>query len=256
MSDSNDIKETTTSATPSVDAPEFLEIMAQVTSYFKGKWKLDEDSYNDLYQDLYLAFKERQMEQVIKYYRPEAGQFEDYFRRAAYNKCRELLRSKNIRQKKEEPLDLEDIFHGSDAADPEKQIIAEDIIKRECYKIDMFIQLLSKHKSRLELLLKLYSRIILKKTDLIAYYRQIARSLMRSALLVFGTSYADLQDQDVMQGIFPVVQAKEPEVQQVNSLRRWLDRQINRLTDHMNQLGDYQYEHASLRNALLIYFQK
>lgn len=245
--------------TPTVDlldSPEYLSIIEQVSKYFKRKWDMEQHSVEDLFQDVYLVFKERQMAKVVQFYDANAGNFEDYFRRAVYNKCRELLRARQVQVTRTEGLDAS-MFNAvqNNYDNPESETIWKETLRTECYKIDMFIQLLTQHKDRLILLLKLYARLILSKNDLLAYYKFITKSLMNRLILVFGINYASLQDQMVMEHVFPLIQAKEPEVNQVSSLRRWLDRQITKLTDFLNKLSPFNYEHQTLRSALMVYFK-
>lgn len=240
-----------------LDSKEYLDILAQVSGYFKNKSRLDSSTSEDLYQDLYLSFKEKQMAIVIAHYNAEVGNFSGYFRRAAYNKCRELLRSKRITDNRTDPIDKDDFIHQviNKSDDPESKTIANELVQQEFYKLDMFINLLSKQPRRLRLLLKLYTRIILKKADLKHYHPNITKTLINQALLLFGINYLHLQDKQVMEYIFPVIQNREPEVNQVSSLRRWFDRQINKLIDYLNAPGQWTYNNSALRNILSLYFK-
>lgn len=240
-----------------LDSKEYLDILAQVSDYFTNKWRLDSSTAEDLYQDLYLSFKEKQMAIIMAHYNAEVGNFTGYFRRAAYNKCRELLRSKRITDNRTDSIDKDDFIHQfiDKSDDPESKAIANELVQREFYKLDMFINLLSKQPRRLRLLLKLYTRIILKQADLKHYHQNITKTLSRQILMLFGINYLDLQDQQVMQHIFPVIQNREPEINKASSLRRWFDRQINKLTDYLNAPGQWTYNNSALRNILSLYFK-
>ncbi len=239
-----------------LDAQLYLDILRQVTGYFQRKRKLDSDDSGDLYQDLYLAFKEKQMALVVQHYDAQAGSFEDYFRRAAYNKCRELLRSKYTRESRTATGSVDVLLEQRPShTDPEAEMVIKESLTREYYKLDMFIKLLAKHKERLMLLLKLYSGLTLKKEDLFVYYRNIQKHLIRRVLLLFGVNYSHMEDQAVIEGIFPVISSKEPEVSKASSLRRWLDRQINKITEYLNNLEEFRYNNTSLRSLLLLYFK-
>lgn len=240
-----------------LDSQPYLDMLSQIVGYFKKRWRLEPSIAEDLFQDLYLSFKEKQMAIVIAHYDAEVGNFSDYFRRAAYNKCRELLRSMRVADARTDSLDKDDFVQQiiNKSENPESKSIANELIQRECYRLDMFIKLLTKQSQRLRLLLRLYARIVLKREDLKDYHPGIARDLLSRALMLFGISYLHLQDQQIMEQIFPVIQDREPAVKQVSSLRRWFDRQINKLTDYLNNGELQNYNNSAIRNILTLYFK-
>ncbi len=246
-----------TPTTDLLDSKQYLDMLSQIVGYFTRKWRLQPSASEDLFQDLYLSFKEKQMAIVITHYDAEVGSFPDYFRRAAYNKCRELLRSRRVEEARTDSLDKDDFVQQviNKREDPESGSIANELVQRECYRLDMFVKLLSKHSERLRLLLRLYGRIVLKSNDLEEYHPVITRELLNRALLLFGINYLHLQDQQIMEQIFPVIQDKEPEIKQVSSLRRWFDRQINKLTDYLNTEESWTYNNSAIRNILTLYFR-
>lgn len=228
---------------------DYQQVMKRVVYKFMKRGFFKGFSVDDLQQELNMAFLTQKMSYIQKNYKPEDGLLISYFERAVYNKCIDISKL-SMHQQENRKEALEGYMMKPQHANPESQLIFQEILEGEMHKLKDYLRLFTRTKFKLLLLLKLYARIVLTQDDVLNYCPKIPKTTLRKFLEIYGVPYSNKKDKEVYQEVIPIFNSCDQKKNTADALRKWINDRTQELMDVLNDGGKRDYDKEKLKNLI------
>lgn len=166
-----------------------------------------------------------------------------YFSRIVQNLCFEYRRKFN--QQPTIEFDESKFYSSPD--------FNEMLIKDELRHLAAILKLFNRSRKKLELCLKLISRVEISQNDILSYYPDCNAVELSNLTNRFGRDYYDMLDKEIYAFITPFFNKCEKKNNSVDAIRKWLDEKTGEIIDLLN--GKPRYANYD-KETLIILVQK
>lgn len=229
--------------------PEFQQSILKVVRKFKQKGGFSRDSEVDITQEITTRILEHKLSCLQKNYNAKYGQLKTYFEKTVYNIAVELVQA-SYRQ--------ENLHQHMNAMPQVTTSIDErqELLLDELQKMQRFLARFQRQKAKLLLLMKLYSRTIIKPEDILNFKPEASQEEIQNILTIFGHNYAKYDDSYLYVKINNLINDVEGKANSSEALRKWLSNRLTDLRAWMNQHSSLKYDKEALRNLMQLFFMK
>lgn len=228
---------------------DYQQVIKRVVYKFMKRGFFKGFSVDDLQQELNMAFLTQKMAYIQKNYKPNDGLLISYFERAVYNKCIDISKL-SMHQQENRKEALEGYMMKAQKATPESKLIFQEILDAEVDKLKNYLRMFTRTKFRLLLLLKLYARIVLEKSDLTNYCPKITAKTLKEFLATYGVPYSNKKDKEVYNDVIPLFNACDQKKNTPDALRKWINDRTQELMKMLNEGGERDYDKEKLKNLI------
>ncbi|OJJ23738.1 hypothetical protein BKI52_05150 [marine bacterium AO1-C] len=231
--------------------PEFQQSILKIVRKFKQKGGFSQDSEADITQEVTTRVLEQRIHYLQKNYDPKFGNLKQYFEKMVYNITIELVNASNRRQKVHQTMDMENAPQIATYSDAKQELILDEL-----QKVQKFLARFQRQKPKLLLLMKLYSRTIIKPEDILNFKPTATSEEIQEILATFGKNYATYDDSYLYSKINQLINEVEGKTNSSEALRKWLSNRLTDLNVWMNRHSSLKYDKEALRNLIQLFFMK
>jgi len=236
----------------------FVEInqplISKMARYFVLKGFITEQEVEDLVQSINEKLLTDRIKKMQLQYNASV-KLRIYFSKIVYNLCREILRA----GRKEENIRYDSDFVEQSIASG-RDVLTNLIIEDELERLSIVLRMSFKDKTKLLLLLKIISRIPLKKQDIKQYRPDLPDKDITELLNHLHKDYAELSNKELYERCQFLFNRNEHKSSSADSIRKWMDTRINDILYQMNkrggEKGSVNYTKETLSVLIYKYFER
>lgn len=226
-------------------------IIGATVSRFITRGFFDASEKNEIIQAINLQLLEGKMDKIRDNFNGSVY-LSTYFSKVVYNSCLEMVRSRS-RKPTMVSDELLEFKKGNDLEIEKSMLIADEFMRLEA-----ILKGFRRRNAKLLFCLKLYARKLITSDDLNELSSAEGMSMnVKDFPNTFSNDYDNLNDKEVYGLIVPFINKMENKNADADSLRKWLNMQIDKIIDLLNgEPPTSSYQRNTLRILLDFYFNQ